>query len=299
MALLLLFASYALVAISFTLAKAVLAYSAPIFFVGFRMVLAGIILIGYCYWRNPRLLEVKRKDFLHFSLIILMHIYFAYVLDLLALQYMSSFKGAFIYNLSPFIFALFSYLYFNERMTPKKWLGLFIGFVGFLPELIAHVPGEPAGGIFYLSWAELMMIGSVIASVIGWTVMRLLVKDRYSPIAVNGIGMLGGGVLACITSGIVEVWDPFPVTEWWPFLKITLGVIVIANLVYYNVYGYLLKKYTATFMSFAGFLCPLFAAAFGWYFLNEEVSPTFFFSLFVVVVGLAIFYVEELRQGYM
>jgi drug/metabolite transporter (DMT)-like permease len=110
--------------------------------------------------------------------------------------------------------------------------------------------------------------------------------------------MMGGGILALITSRIFEVWDPFPVSDWVQFLKITCAVIVVGNFIYYNLYGYLLRTYTATFMAFAGFLCPLFAAVFGWYFLGEEVNATFFFSLFVVVLGLAIFYQEEFKQGY-
>ncbi len=295
MTLLLLLFSYAFIAISFTLAKAVLAYSAPIFFVAFRMIIAGALLLAYCYWRNPHMLVVQKKDYSKFALIILMHIYFSYVFDLLALQYMSSFKGAFIYNLSPFITALFSYLYFSEHMTGKKWLGLFIGFIGFVPELIMQSPGESMASV---SWGDIMMVFSVIAAVIGWIVMRMLVNVGYSPLSVNGIGMMGGGILALVTSGIFETWDPFPVSDWWAFLKITGAVIITANLIYYNLYGYLLRIYTATFMSFAGFLCPLFAAVFGWYFLGEQVSATFFFSLFVVVLGLAIFYQEELKQGY-
>ncbi|MGE0010399.1 MAG: DMT family transporter [Candidatus Babeliales bacterium] len=295
MKLLLLLLSYAFIAISFTLAKAVLAYSAPIFFVAFRMILAGAVLLAYCYWRNPYMLAVRKKEYGKFALIVLMHIYFSYVFDLLALQYMSSFRGAFIYNLSPFITALFSYFYFSEHMTPKKWLGLLIGFVGFVPELLVQAPGD---SLCCISWGEFLMICSVFAAVVGWIVMRMLVKDGYSPLAINGIGMMGGGLLALVTSGVFEAWNPVPVSDWAQFLKITIAVIITANLIYYNLYGYLLRTYTATFMSFAGFLCPLYAAIFGWYFLGEQVTLTFFFSLFVVVIGLVIFYQEELKQGY-
>lgn len=297
MKLALLLISYAFIAISFTLAKAVLAYSAPLFFVAFRMILAGCMLLAYCYARNPYMLTIRKKDYGKFALIILMHIYFSYVFDLIALQYMSSFKGAFIYNLSPFITALFSYFFFSERMTGKKWLGLTIGFAGFLPELISQ-SCIPSDVITCFAWPEITMIGSVLAATIGWIVMRMLVNDGYSPIAVNATGMMGGGILALITSSIFEVWDPFPVSDWIQFLKITFAVIIVGNIIYYNLYGYLLRTYTATFMAFAGFLCPLFAAIFGWYFLGEEVNATFFFSLFVVVLGLTIFYQEEFRQGY-
>ncbi len=297
--LLLLLFSYILMAGSFILSKSVLVYSAPIFYVGFRMVLAGAILIGYCYWKDSAFLRIKRKDYRHFAMIVLMHIYLSLVLFVVALQDMSSSKAAFICYLSPFITVLFSYIYFHETMTPKKWVGLLIGFSGFLPELMAEAPGEQNGHLFFLSWSELMMIGSVVATVIGWISMRSLVKGGYRPVVINGIGMLGGGLLALVTSLLFEPgWHPVPVTDWWPFLKIIAAMIVTTNLTYYNLYGYLLNIYTASFMAFFSFLSPLFAALLGWYFLGETISPTFFFSLFVMVIGLAIFYQEELRQGY-
>jgi len=289
---------YALSAASFTIAKAALAYAQPIFFVGIRMFIAGVMLLGYYVFQRGSFL-IPRKDWGRFALIILVHIYLAFVLDLVALNYMTSFKGAFIYNLSPFVAALFSYFYFDERMTYKKWLGLGIGFLGFVPEFVAPAPSEyVAGGIGFISWPELMMIGSVVSAVIGWTVVRSLVKDDYSPFFINGIGMVGGGVLALVTSPLLETWDVTLVTDWKAFIYLLLLIIFFANIIFYNLYGFLLKTYTATFLSFAGFLTPLFAALFGWFFLHESIAWHFFFSVIVVAIGLTIFYFEELRQGY-
>jgi len=58
-------------------------------------------------------------------------------------------------------------------------------------------------------------------------------------------------------------------------------------------YGYLLKQYSATFLSFAGFSTPLFAALFGWLFLSELVTFHFFVALGLLTVGLGIFYRDE------
>lgn len=289
---------YALAASSFTIAKAALAYTQPIFFVGIRMFIAGVMLLGYYFFRYASF-KIPRKDWGRFALIILVHIYLAFVLDLVALDYMSSFKGAFIYNLSPFIAALFSYLYFDERMTWRKWLGLGIGFLGFVPEFIAPAPSELiAGGIAFISWPELMMVGSVISAVLGWIIFRSLVKDGYSPFFINGFGMIGGGILALITSPFFETWDTALVSDWKAFAYILFLIIFSANILFYNLYGYLLKTYTATFLSFAGFITPLFAALFGWFFLGESIAWHFFLSVIVVVIGLTVFYFEELRQGY-
>ena len=61
-------------------------------------------------------------------------------------------------------------------------------------------------------------------------------------------------------------------------------------------YGYLLKSYTTTFLSFAGFLSPLFGALYGWVFLSEKISWHFYLSCAIVFAGLYLFYQDELTQ---
>ncbi|MCV5950917.1 DMT family transporter, partial [Escherichia coli] len=66
----------------------------------------------------------------------------------------------------------------------------------------------------------------------------------------------------------------------------------------YNLYGTLLKRYSATFMSFAGFTTPLFTALFGWLVLGEIVTWPFYVSFCIVLLGLVLFDQEELKQSY-
>lgn len=289
---------YILAASSFTLAKGILDYAQPFFFIAFRMGIAGVMLLGYWYY-NKQSLHIKKEDYKRFLATMLFHIYIAFGCDLVALQYMQSAKGAFLYNFSPFFSALCSYIYFHEKMTIKKWIGLCIGLCGFIPELVIHSPQENnLGSFLFLSWAEIIMLFSVAASVIGWTLVRSLIKDGYSPIVINGYTMLGGAFLALITSLLFESWHPMPVSNWGSFLWLTLLIIMIANIAGYNLQGYLLNYYTGTFLSFTGFLTPFFAALLGWFFLSEPISYHFIFSISVVIIGLIIFYYEELKQGY-
>lgn len=290
---------YALCASTFTICKALLDYVKPFFFIGIRMLVAGGLLLAYSYWKNRSVFSIAKKDRWLFAQIILFHVYFAYILDLWSLQYITSSKSSFLYNLSPFLAALFSYFYFSEKMTIKKWIGLLIGFSGFLPEMLLKGTSASLNDSFFLSIPELVLLGAVTSGVYGWITLRKLVKDgEYSPTMVNGIGMVGGGILALVTSFFVEGWAVSPIFEFWPFVKLTALIIVVGNILFYNFYGFLLRRYTATFLSFAGFTTPLFAALFGWLFLGELVNWTFFLSIFVVCIGLYIFYQEELKQGY-
>lgn len=288
---------YALCAMTFTLAKAALSYSLPFFYVGIRMIAAGIILYSGYQLTNKKT-KINSGDWYLFLQIILFNVYIAYGADLWSLQYITSIESSLIFNMSPFVAALFSFLWFGELMTTKKWYGLLLGTCSVLPLLMTRTGTE----VFFETSRIIpiiVLIGSVISSAYGWIVMRELVKKRsYSPIMVNGIGMFGGGLAALITSFFIEPWNPLPVTSWPNFIFFTAAIIIAANILFANFYAYLLKRYTATLLSFAGFLCPVFATLLGWFFLNEPLSWRFFFSFITVTCGLYLFYQEELRQGY-
>jgi drug/metabolite transporter (DMT)-like permease len=60
-------------------------------------------------------------------------------------------------------------------------------------------------------------------------------------------------------------------------------------------YGWHLRKYSFTLLSFAGFLCPVFGAFFGWIFLSEPITWHHFVSLCLIASGLFLFYRDELK----
>ena len=193
--------------------------------------------------------------------------------------------------------AIYSYFFFKERITPRKMIGLLIGFIGMIPILITTSSSEQIlGEISIISLPEFAVIVSVALHSYSWVVMRKLVKDKsYSPIMVNGITMSAGGLLALMIVPFMAA-TPLVVSKVVPFSGWLLTIVLISNVVCYNLYGSLLKKYSATFLSFAGFLCPLFAALYGWGFLGEKISWHFYLSSFLVFIGLYIFYREEVKE---
>ncbi len=296
----LVFLLYALFASVFTVAKEALEYSSPFFLVGSRMLFAGTIMLVYQAIQDPTKLRLTSTGWRKAFLLGFFNIYITNVLELWGLQYLTSFKTCFLYSLSPFLSALFSYFLLNERMTKIKWVGLLIGFGGFLPILITQDGSQEAlqSHFWFFSWPEIAVIGAVVSSVWGWILLKQLVHgDGCSPIVANGYSMFLGGAFATLHSYITDGWSPLPVTNWSIFIKCTLFLIVISNIVSYNLYGYLLKRFSATFMSFAGLSTPLFTALFGWLFHGEIVTVDFFVSLAIVSLGLFLFYLEELREN--
>lgn len=289
---------YALFGSLFVIAKHGLQYVQPFFLIGFRMMLGGILLLAYQWWKDAGSLKIPRSLWMKLFLLGLFNIYLTNALEFWGLQYLSSSKTSFIYSFSPFFAAILSYFIIGEKMTLKKWTGLTIGFLGFLPLLLYESFAEQSlGGIGFVSWAELSVMGAALSTVIGWILMKDLVSNSsLSFFTANGFSMLIGGVLALLNSYAVENWDPIPTTDIGIFLKTSLYMMVVSNFICYNMYGWLLKRFSTTFMSFAGFSTPFITALFGWVFLGEEATVSLFVSGLIVGFGLTLFYQEELSK---
>jgi len=264
------------------------------------MMLAGIILLGFLALLRRKDLRITKKQILPLVLLSISAVYITNIFEFWGLQYLTAAKACFIYSLSPFLSAVFSYFQFKEKISSRKFMGLMIGFVGFIPVLLQQSGSEQlVGGVSFLSWAELALMVATVTSVYGWILLRKLGKEEgMSPIMANGSSMLIGGMLALGHSLFTDTWNPLPISNYSGFFKGVTMMIIVSNLICYNLYGWLLKHFTATFLSFAGLLTPLFAAFFGWMVLGETVSWTFFLSIGIISIGLWLVYSEELRLGY-
>lgn len=293
---------YAIWSSVFPLGKWTLQFGAPLFLTGVRALLAGAVLLLFLTLFRRKVLSVRWRHFFPLAFLGFSSVYLTNALEFWGLQHLSAAKTCFIYSLSPFFAALFSYLHFKEKMTRDKWLGLCIGFLGILPILAQQTGSEELLHAYaFLSWPTLAVIGAALVSVYGWVLLRLIVKDNFlPPSTTTALSMLFGGVFAIGHSLLFERWNPLPVTSGAivPFLKGTLGLTIISNLLCYTIYSVLLKRYTATLLSLIGLLSPIFASLYSWAFLQEPLSPLMFASTGIVLFGLWIVHRAELKQGY-
>jgi drug/metabolite transporter (DMT)-like permease len=301
MSIALVIAMYAVWSSVFSLGKMALAFSTPLFLTGFRMTLASLLLLGYLALTKRSSFSMAKKQWLSLFLLGFFSIYLTNICEFWGLQHLSAAKTCFIYSLSPFFAALFSYIHFKEKMNSKKWIGLGIGFLGILPVLFTQTGSEELFQTSFLSIPTLTVMAAVLFSVYGWVLLRVNLKNtEISPLMANGTSMLFGGFLALIHSFFVDSWTPLPIAAGHSG-EVVQGIVIMTllfNILCYNLYGMLLRRYTATFLSFVGLLSPIFASLSGWIFLKEPLSWTILVSTGVVSVGLSIVYYAELKQGY-
>ena len=303
-----LFLLYFLFASTYALGKAGLFYMQPFFFVAARMLLGGTILLVWQYIFNRTQWRLEKRDIISLAAIALFLIYIAFIAEFWSLQYISAAKACLLYNMSPFITALFSYLIFKTHLSRKQWIGLWIGFLGFIPILLNQ--GQLEGltyHMFFLSMPECMLLIAVASSCYGWLIMRYLLIDRlYSPIMVNGCAMLLGGFMALATSFLIEgkpkitlnlmpaFWSPMQYSLMLSIVYVVV-LVVIANVICFNLYSVLLHRYTPTFIAFAGFTTPIFAAFFDLIFFKTPIPVAFYLTLLIVLIGMYLFYQDELK----
>jgi len=287
---------YAILASTFTIGKILLSFLPPLFLIGLRMIFSGVVLLSGYYLFTDKKTKIEKADWLMLGVISLFHIFIPFASEFIALQSIAPSCAALMYNLSPFFTALFSYLYFKEEVTLMKWLGAAISFAG----LICFV--NPAtlcfGGFASFDFSYALMLTGVATSALAWVMIRQFVKNKdYSIVLINGVSMLLGGVEAFAASVAYGEVVVFPWSEFGTFIGLFLTIVLFAN-IFYNFYGYLLKRYTATFLSFMGVATPLITAFYDWLFLGITIHLSFFIALILISVGVYIFYKEELKQGY-
>lgn len=288
---------YAILASTFTLAKVAVGHADPLFLIGVRMV-ASAPLMFLVHRYHSKVFTVKKEDMWPFFKVSVFHIFLPFIGEFWALQYVSSAKTAITYSLTPFIAALLSYVLLRKKLSSKQTLGLIIGLLGLMPiffsgDDVAHVAGE----FLHVSVPELVLLFSVTSASYAWFVVAELMAKGYGISLINGVAMLFGGVMSLMLWYVIGGGvDPIK-GDVVSFLGWTAALVIVANVISYNLYGYLLRHLSITFMSAIGFLCPIFASIYGVVLLGESLDISHFIALVMVVLGLWLFYREEMRMA--
>lgn len=277
-------------AASIPISKLLLSYSPPVFLAGIRMMSAGILLLGYHYFIRRQKIKLPHAEWWLYLQVILFGIYAKYILRYVGLSSMPSTKLAFMLNLTPFCVAFASYWTFKEVLLRRQWFGLMIGFIGFFPLLLINNMGNNL-----ITWADCAIIAEIIAHSYSVILLRKLVRDKqHAPSMTNGIRMFGGGSLALMTALYTE--NKTSVLNIGYFVLWLAILIVVSNIICHNWHLRLLKKYSATFLTFADFLGPLFVSFYGWMFFQEVITWHYGVSAVCVFIGLYLFYYDELKK---
>jgi drug/metabolite transporter (DMT)-like permease len=288
---------YAILATTFVTAKQSIYHVNPFFFIGIRMFLAGIFLLGYQRVRDGSSIAVKKGDLYYFLKLAFFHIFLSFSFEFWSLQYVTALKATVIFSASPFITAIIAYFLYKQKLSYKKFLGICIGVGGLIPYLMAQAKSVEGGfgSLFFITVPDISLFGAVVTSAYGWFLLADLMKKQYCLAVINGYAMFFGGLMSLVLNFICYGFQN-PVINFWPFIFWMFVLIVSANVIVYNLYGWLMNFYSITFISFVGFLSPIFGTIYEWIFFNCLITWKHVASLGLITLGLYIFYKDELTK---
>ena len=190
-------------------------------------------------------------------------------------------NASLIIGASPIVIAVMSSLAGHERVAPRKWFGVALGFAG-----LYFVVGQRADW----SAASLAGDGMVIAGMVFWATYSVAAQPllkRYSPLAVTGTSFSIGAALYLLFSAplLVKIdWPAIPAASW---VLMWLSALLALNLSYVIWYTGL-QKLGATRTSMYSYLTPIVAMAVAAFWLGEPVSGNQMIGAGAILTGLLI-----------
>jgi len=281
---------------TYPLSKGALAYSSPLCLTSIRLVISGLVLLFFCK-RKTIIPLIKKGNWLTLVKIAFLSNFVYITAECWSLQYLSNAKAYGLYLFSPFISALFGYFVFGEKFTKNKYVGLLLGIIGCLP-LIVTTGTQGLSSITppinFLP--EFVMLLGVAATSYAWFLTSRLLKEGFSPFALNGITTLLGGffstILLILNQNMIDFHSLINLAKCKPFWLHTLCLIVLINLIVDNTYYHMLKKHSIAFMILAEFIGIAVSIVHDRICLNEPFSLPVIIGFVSLSSGIYIFQKE-------
>ena len=187
--------------------------------------------------------------------------------------------SALIIGLQPLITAVMAGLFLGERILPRHWFGLAVGFAG-VSIVLGPKLGAMAGGV-----TAATLTASVI-SVIGMSAGTIWQKRFITGVDLVTVTLwqyLGATILMALGSAATETRSFVPTTELvlamaWSVLVLSIGAILLLM--------YLIRHGEMAKVSSLFYLVPACTAVMAWVLFGEELSLVQMLGMVIATVGV-------------
>lgn len=243
---------------SFAIGKIGMNNVSPLLLVGLRFTIAGIVMAII-------VMALKRphpKDFRNWLRIFIVGLFQTTGVMgaiFLSLRTIPAGESSILTFSNPLLVVIFGFFFFGLKYRRMQWIGVLIGFLGVFIALGAHLDIKQMGTLLGLF------------SAVSWAIATLLLKkwgDGIDTWVLTAYQMLFGGLLLLVLSVLFE-HQKLIITPQSVF--IVLWLAIMASIVQFAIWFYLLKKEDPGKVSAFLFLAPLFGVIFGWILLHEKL----------------------------
>ncbi|PLS03301.1 DMT family transporter [Neobacillus cucumis] len=265
----------------------------PFFSAGLRFFIAGIILFTVMLIKRKTPLRLFfRKEMLLTGIGLT---FGTFATLYWAEQFVPSGTAAVLSATGPMMILLIQALFLKVKASLSSLIGCLVGIVGvfllILPSFTFHMNSFVLGGCLLIIVGEVFYASGTIYS------KKVINQfDQISPIALNAVQMMHGGILLMLLSLVTEdihwgsLVSPAAVGSY-------LYLIVFGSMLGHSLYYWLVSKTNPVFPSTWLFVSPILAMLMGVVFYHEVVSWVSGIGALTIILGTIIISLPNLRSN--
>lgn len=244
-----------------------------------RVSCAAVVLLCYVRLRGERM-PTRFRQWHAFWIMGLLNGLLPFCLIVWGQQYIDSGLAAILNATAPlFTVALAHFLTHDEHLTPNRFLGALLGFVG----VVLLMGTELLQGQSLQSLGQFAVLGAAFSYACAGIYGRRF-REVSAPVAATGMLISTACTILPIALILEHPWRLQPQISSWGAL---LGLGLLCTALAYCIYFHILAAAGATNLMLVTFLIPISALLLGNLFLQEQLNNTAFIGMGLISLGLA------------
>lgn len=267
---------------TFIAGRVVTQYSAPFPAAFLRFAIAAIFLLIFTWKMERGFPRVQKHQILPLLLLGMTGVFAYNFFFFKGLQYVEASRASVIVANNPIFIALFSAIFFHEKLTPLKILGILLSVSGAMVVITrGHLLDIFQGGI---GVGEVLIFGCVV-SWVSYSLIGKVVMKGLSPLVSVTYSVLVGTTLLFIPAymqGLTRQIGAYPVTVWFGLFFLGFFGTVLGFLWFYQGILHIGPTKAGLFINFV----PISAITLSFFILGEPITLSLLVGVILVSTGV-------------
>ncbi|MEX6476066.1 DMT family transporter [Fusobacterium animalis] len=255
---------------TYVLTKICLNYSTELHIISFRFLIAFVISLIFL---QRKIFPIKIKEILY-SLILSVLLFMVFITMTIGVKYTTATNASFLISLSVIFIPFFSWIFNKEKPKKSIFIVLIIALIGIMLLTLDKNLEFHIGDI-------LCLICSLVFS------FHVLITERFvknnNPITLGVLQFGGVALLSFLVQYPIEKFTLPKNEKFWISLMI---LSVFCTALAYIIQTVSQKKLSSTLIGLILSLEPIFSGIFGYFILNEYLSPQQYIGAFLLLISI-------------
>lgn len=199
-------------------------------------------------------------------------------------QHVSSGVGAILSATGPLMIMLMQTALLRQKTSARMIVGCLIGFTGVV---LVVLPGVSLGAGSLFMWGCIAVLVGEVCYSAGALYSKKVIHQfkEASPVAINAVQMMYGGLLLSLLSVGTESWN-MSTLDWVPAVSSVIYLTVIGSMVGHSLFYWIMSRTNPLFPATWLYISPPIAVGLGAVVYGEHVSWVTWIGVVLVVSGL-------------